>query len=216
MSAPAVPAGGASVLDRLQVLRFAPTPLRGAPAATWTQSPRTGVGQLPVPGTGLQPWLHDTTTTSTDPAGSTLATPDFGPKNGVHLMPLSPGTTIGPYHVTAKLGEGGMGEVYRARDTTLDRDVALKVLPEAFTSDPDRLARFRREAKVLASLNHPNIGGIYGLEEAKGTKALVLELVEGPTLADRIAQGPIPGDEALPMATQIAEALETWRRNEVS
>ena len=85
MSAPAVPAGGASVLDRLQVLRFAPTPLRGAPAATWTQSPRTGVGQLPVPGTGLQPWLHDTTTTSTDPAGSTLATPDFGPKNGVHL-----------------------------------------------------------------------------------------------------------------------------------
>ena len=88
MSAPAVPAGGASVLDRLQVLRFAPTPLRGAPAATWTQSPRTGVGQLPVPGTGLQPWLHDTTTTSTDPAGSTLATPDFGPKNGVHLTKM--------------------------------------------------------------------------------------------------------------------------------
>ena len=98
--------------------------------------------------------------------------------------------------------------MYRARDTTLDRDVALKVLPEAFTSDPDRLARFEREAKVLASLNHPNIGTIYGLEEADGVKALVLELVEGPTLANRIAQGPIPIDEALPIAKQIAEALE--------
>ena len=123
-------------------------------------------------------------------------------------MPLEPGTTLGPYAVTAKIGEGGMGEVYRARDTKLDRDVALKVLPEAFTQDPDRLARFEREAKVLASLNHPNIGHIYGLEEAEGQKALVLELVEGPTLADRIAQGPIPVDEALPIAKQIAEALE--------
>ncbi len=101
-----------------------------------------------------------------------------------------------------------MGEVYQARDTKLDRDVALKVLPDAFTADPDRLARFEREAKVLASLNHPNIGLIYGLEEAEGTKALVLELVEGPTLADRIAEGPIPIDEALPIAKQIAEALE--------
>ena len=99
-------------------------------------------------------------------------------------------------------------EVYQARDTKLDRDVALKVLPEAFTADPDRLARFEREAKVLASLNHPNIGSIYGLEEAEGVKALVLELVEGPTLADRIAQGPIPISEALPIAKQIAEALE--------
>ena len=98
--------------------------------------------------------------------------------------------------------------MYRARDTTLDRDVALKVLPEAFTSDPDRLARFEREAKVLASLNHPNIGHIYGLEEAEGTKALVLELIEGPTLEDRIKRGPIPVDEALPIAKQIAEALE--------
>ena len=98
------------------------------------------------------------------------------------------------------------GEVYRARDTKLDRDVALKVLPQAFTDDPDRLARFEREAKVLASLNHPNIGHIYGLEEAEGQKALVLELVEGPTLADRIKQGPIPVDEALPIAKQIAEA----------
>ena len=123
-------------------------------------------------------------------------------------MPLESGTTLGPYEVTAKIGEGGMGEVYRARDTKLDRDVALKVLPQAFTDHPDRLARFEREAKVLASLNHPNIGHIYGLEEAAGQKALVLELVEGPTLADRIAQGPIPVDEALPIAKQIAEALE--------
>ena len=101
-----------------------------------------------------------------------------------------------------------MGQVYQATDTKLDRDVALKVLPQAFTDDPDRLVRFEREAKVLASLNHPNIGHIYGLEEAAGQKALVLELVEGPTLADRIAQGPIPVDEALPIAKQIAEALE--------
>ena len=101
-----------------------------------------------------------------------------------------------------------MGEVYQARDTKLDRDVALKVLPDAFTSDPDRLARFEREAKVLASLNHPNIGSIYGLEEAEGVRALVLELIEGPTLADRVAQGAIPLNEALPIARQIAEALE--------
>ena len=98
--------------------------------------------------------------------------------------------------------------VWQARDTTLDRNVALEVLPEAFTADPDRLARFEREAKVLASLNHPNIGSIYGLEKQDGVRALVLELVEGPTLADRIKQGPIPLDEALPIATQIAEALE--------
>ena len=123
-------------------------------------------------------------------------------------MSLSAGARLGSYEVTAEIGRGGMGEVYQARDTKLDRDVALKVLPDAFTSDPDRLARFEREAKVLASLNHPNIGHIYGLEEAEGTKALVLELVEGPTLADRIAEGPIPVDEALPIAKQIAEALE--------
>ena len=124
-------------------------------------------------------------------------------------MPLTAGTSLGPYTVTTQIGAGGMGEVYRARDTKLDRDVALKVLPEVFTSDPDRLARFEREAKVLASLNHPNIGHIYGFEEdeAEGTQALVLELVEGPTLADRIAKGPIPLDEALPIAKQIAEAL---------
>ena len=123
-------------------------------------------------------------------------------------MPLQPGTTLGPYQVTAKIGEGGMGEVYQATDTKLNRQVALKILPEAFAADPDRLARFQREAQVLASLNHPNIGGIYGLEEAEGTRALVLELVEGPTLGDRIAQGPIPIDEALPIAKQVAEALE--------
>ncbi len=98
-------------------------------------------------------------------------------------MPLQPGTTLGPYRVTAKIGEGGMGEVWQARDTTLDRDVALKVLPEAFTQDPERLARFEREAKVLASLNHPNIGSIYRLEEAEGGKfrALVLELTDNVT-----------------------------------
>ncbi|MFP6828845.1 MAG: protein kinase, partial [Gammaproteobacteria bacterium] len=123
-------------------------------------------------------------------------------------MSLTPGTRLGIYEVTAKIGEGGMGEVYQARDTTLDRNVALKVLPEAFTADPDRLARFQREAKVLASLNHPNIGAIYGLEAAGDTQALVLELIEGPTLADRIAEGPIPVDEALTIARQIAEALE--------
>ena len=99
-------------------------------------------------------------------------------------MALSEGTKIGPYEVIGLIGQGGMGEVWQGRDTKLDRDVALKVLPEAFTSDPDRLARFEREAKVLASLNHPNIGSIYGLEEAEGVRALVLELVEGPTLAD--------------------------------
>ena len=132
-------------------------------------------------------------------------------------MALSEGAKIGPYEVIGLIGQGGMGEVWQARDTKLDRDVALKVLPEAFTSDPDRLARFEREAKVLASLNHPHIGSIYGLEEAEGGKfrALVLELVEGPTLADRIAQGPIPIDEALPIAKQIAEALEAAHEQSV-
>ena len=99
------------------------------------------------------------------------------------------GETVGPYRVLNKLGEGGMGEVYRARDTKLNRDVAIKILPAALSADPDRLARFRREAQVLAALNHPNIGHIYGFEDGSGTSALVLELVEGQTLADRIAQG---------------------------
>ena len=123
-------------------------------------------------------------------------------------MALTVGSRLGHYDVTALIGEGGMGEVYQATDTTLNHQVALKILPEAFATDPDRLARFEREAKVLASLNHPGIAAIYGLEEADGTRALVLELVEGPTLADRIKLEPIPLDEALPIAKQIAEALE--------
>jgi Tol biopolymer transport system component len=117
---------------------------------------------------------------------------------------MSPERCIAHYRITAKLGEGGMGEVWRATDTKLNREVAIKVLPAAFAADPDRLSRFVREAQVLASLNHPNIAAIYGVEEG----ALVMELVEGPTLAGRIAQGPIPLDEALPMARQIAEAIE--------
>ena len=123
-------------------------------------------------------------------------------------MALEVGSRLGHYDVTALIGEGGMGQVYQATDTKLKRQVALKILPEAFSADPERLARFQREAEVLASLNHPNIAAIHGLEEADDTRALVLELVEGPTLADRIKRGPIPLDEALPIAKQIAEALE--------
>jgi Tol biopolymer transport system component len=122
-------------------------------------------------------------------------------------MTLTAGARFGPYEVLSTLGVGGMGEVYRARDTRLDRDVAIKVLPETFTSDQDRLARFQREAKVLASLNHPNIAAIYGIEDSNASYALVMELVEGPTLADRIAQGPVAVAEALSIARQIAEAL---------
>jgi serine/threonine protein kinase len=111
---------------------------------------------------------------------------------------LAPGTRLGPYEVVAQIGPGGMGEVYRARDTKLNREVALKILPDAFTLDGDRIARFHREAQVLASLNHRNIAAIYGFEDGGRTHALVRELVEGPTLADRIAKGPIPLDDALP------------------
>jgi serine/threonine-protein kinase len=120
---------------------------------------------------------------------------------------LSAGTRLGSYEILFALGAGGMGEVYRARDTRLGRDVAIKVLPSSVTSDPDRLARFQREAQVLASLNHPNIAAIYHVEDAGGAPAIVMELVEGETLADRIGHGPIPVDEALAMARQIAEAL---------
>jgi Tol biopolymer transport system component len=123
-------------------------------------------------------------------------------------MSVAIGTKLGPYEILSALGAGGMGEVYRARDTKLNRDVAIKVLLDLFANDPERLARFQREAQVLASLNHPNIAHIYGLEESKGIRALVMELVEGPTLADRIAQGPIALDDALPVARQIVEALE--------
>src|SRR5215813_6693190 len=114
------------------------------------------------------------------------------------------GTKLEYFEIGDLLGAGGMGEVYKALDTKLNRDVAIKVLPEAFAADPDRLARFTREAQVLASLNHPNIAAIYGVEN----RALVLELVEGQTLAERIARGPMPFDEALPLAAQIADALE--------
>src|SRR5256712_11423493 len=123
-------------------------------------------------------------------------------------MPVSAGTRLGSYEVVALLGAGRMGEVYRAHDPRLGRTVAIKILPEPFALDPERLARFEREAHVLASLNHPNIAAIYGLEETDGVRALVLELVEGPTLADRIAEGAIPLAEALPLARQIADALQ--------
>ncbi len=123
-------------------------------------------------------------------------------------MALAPGTRLGSYEITAQIGVGGMGEVYRANDTSLKRQVAIKVLPEAVATDPQRVSRFRREAELLAALNHPNIAHLYGLEDVDGITALVMELVEGPTLADRIANGPIPVDEALSIAKQIAEALE--------
>ncbi|UCF37082.1 MAG: serine/threonine protein kinase, partial [Acidobacteriota bacterium] len=143
------------------------------------------------------------------------------------------GQSIGHYEITAKLGQGGMGEVYRARDTRLNRDVALKILPEMFAQDEQRMGRFSREAQLLASLNHPNIAQIYGIESVLGsgttvdsrrstadgpepntqnptpTRCLVMELVEGEDLSERIARGPIPLDEALPIALQIAEALES-------
>jgi eukaryotic-like serine/threonine-protein kinase len=122
-------------------------------------------------------------------------------------MPITPGSTIGPYEVTSQLGEGGMGVVYRGRDSRLQRDVALKVLPDGFGSDPDRLSRFQREAQVLASLNHPNIAQIYGLEKADTSSCIVMELVEGETLAERLKKGPLAFDEAADIARQIADAL---------
>jgi serine/threonine-protein kinase len=123
-------------------------------------------------------------------------------------MSVSPGSRFGSHEIVAILGAGGMGEVYRARDTNLKREVALKVLPPAFLEDRDRLARFQREAEILASLNHPNIAQVYGLEKADGQTAIVMELVEGPTLADRIQQGAIPADEAMAIALQVVAALE--------
>jgi eukaryotic-like serine/threonine-protein kinase len=123
-------------------------------------------------------------------------------------MPLSAGTRLAGYEILSALGAGGMGEVYRARDTKLDRTVAIKILPEAFAADTERIARFQREARTLAALNHPNIAHVHGLEESNGVSGLVMELVEGEDLAQRIGRGPIPVSEALPMARQIAEALE--------
>ncbi len=123
-------------------------------------------------------------------------------------MTLSPGTRLGPYEIASPLGAGGMGEVFRARDTKLNRDVAIKVLPAAFAQDAERVARFRREAQLLASLNHPNIAAIHGLEESEGVLALALELVEGEDLAERLTRGAIPVDEAIAIAKQIAEGLE--------
>jgi serine/threonine protein kinase len=123
-------------------------------------------------------------------------------------MALLAGTRLGPYEILAAIGAGGMGEVYRARDTKLNRDVAIKVLPELFAADPERLPRFKREAQVMASLNHPNIAHIHGLEESQGVQALVMELIEGEDLAERLSRGRIPLLEALPIARQIAEALE--------
>src|SRR4030095_5475474 len=122
-------------------------------------------------------------------------------------MALSPGTRLGVYEVTAQIGEGGMGQVFRAHDTRLNRDVALKILPDAVASDPDRLARFTREAQTLGSLNHARIAQIYGLEESGGVRALVMELVEGDDLSQRIGRGPIPLADALPMSEEIAAAL---------
>src|SRR5262245_11686565 len=123
-------------------------------------------------------------------------------------MALTIGTQLGSHEITSLLGIGGMGEVYRARDLKLKREVAIKILPEEFAHDGDRVSRFQREAEVLASLNHPNIAAIYDLQEKNETRFLVLELVEGETVADRIQRGPIPVDEALDIAKNICEALE--------
>src|SRR5262245_49586142 len=126
--------------------------------------------------------------------------------NSAH-MAITPGTRIGAYEVTSQLGEGGMGVVYRARDTKLLRDAALKVLPDHFADDPDRLSLLRREAQLLASLNHPNIAQIYGLEQIGNTGCIVMELVDGETLADKLKNGPLPIDEAMEITRQIADAL---------
>src|SRR5438309_11835495 len=131
-------------------------------------------------------------------------------------MPISTGTRLGSYELGVQIGAGGMGEVYQAHDTKLGRDVAIKVLPEAFEHDPERLSRFQREAKMLASLNHPNIATIYGLEQSNGTHYLLMELVSSETLAERAKrEGPVPMDEALKISVQIAEALEAAHENSI-
>src|SRR2546422_1975304 len=130
-------------------------------------------------------------------------------------MGITIGTQLGSHYLTGLIGRGGMGEVYRAKDTKLKREVAIKVLPDAFSRDPDRVSRFQREAEVLASLNHPNIGAIYALEEAGGVRFLVLELVDGETWGERIVRGPIPIDESLAIAKQIADALEAAHERDI-
>src|SRR5688572_21373265 len=141
-------------------------------------------------------------------AANLNAQSSVGRTSGAPAVAGMTGQRIGVYHLQERIGAGGMGEVYRARDTRLGRDVAIKILPPAFTADPDRLARFEREARVLASLNHPNIATLHGIEDALGVRALVMELVDGPTLADRLADSPMPVAEALGVARQIADALE--------
>src|SRR5512140_909247 len=130
-------------------------------------------------------------------------------------MSLATGIRLGAYEIVAPLGAGGMGEVYRARDTRLARDVAIKALPEEFAQHPERLARFEREARLLASLSHPNIAGIHGLEEVAGNRYLVLEFVEGETLAERLARGPLPPDEAIAVCRQVAAGVEAAHENGV-
>ena len=141
-----------------------------------------------------------------DNAGSFGEAPVFAPLGTVKR--LAPGSQLGPFRIETWLGAGGMGEVYRAHDTKLQRAVAIKVLPDFFAQDPNRLARFEEEARALAALNHPHVGAIYGLEESAGIAALVLELVEGPTLAERLAVGPLSFDEVIWIARQLAEGLE--------
>ncbi len=141
-----------------------------------------------------------------DNAGSFGEAPVFAPLGTVKR--LAPGSQLGPFRIETWLGAGGMGEVYRAYDTKLQRAVAIKVLPDSFAQDPNRLARFEEEARALAALNHPHVGAIYGLEESAGVAALVLELVEGPTLAERLAVGPLAFDEVVWIARQLAEGLE--------
>src|SRR5215472_5235778 len=152
-------------------------------------------------------WIVGTPPTGVSDEGSCVSAASHGMQSGRQTvircqnLLMSPAFTIAHYRVTAKLGEGGMGVVYRATDTKLNRDVAIKILPDAFAGDAERMARFAREAQLLASLNHPNIAAIYGTEE----RALVMELVEGPTLAERLNQGLIPLEETLAIANQIAE-----------
>src|SRR5262249_28354746 len=191
-----------SALPRVRVVV-----LRCAPHGTYCrQSPRIARNHRPARrrrhGRG--------TTVSRSPVVSLQSTGDRGPQTGDHEpeMSLTPGTRLGAFEVVATLGAGGMGEVFRAQDTKLNRQVAIKVLPEAYASDPDRVARFHREAQAVAALNHPNIAAIYDLAESGDTKFLVLELIEGDTLADRMTHGAVSIDEALAIAKQIIEALE--------